>query len=309
MRIAKKVSFLLLLLLYITNLILSIIFFRVDVVHYSSVKRYFISHSRKMGTGVRGSQNCARCRNHGLTNSLKGHKKNCIFRDCECEKCLETKDRQKYIAEEIANHRESDATFDDISTVINSGFTGPVYEEISDDSSSQVSQLMIESLSSPTVSESRKDQHCSRCRNHGFDQILKGHKSFCPYRFCQCVKCEVTVRRREVMAKQIKDYRDSKSTITSSSMYEITPDLAVTSQTPDISNFCIQQFVDYEPEEQEPGINSDLFFMIQSLFEKYACQGNNEKIQFVRAFTELANFDWQNIESALEKGKCGIEMN
>lgn len=38
-------------------------------------------------TGSRVTRNCSRCRNHGLKNSQKGHKKNCMFRDCLCEFC------------------------------------------------------------------------------------------------------------------------------------------------------------------------------------------------------------------------------
>jgi DM DNA binding domain len=144
-------------------------------------------------------------------------------------------------------------------------------------------------------SEVRKDQQCSRCRNHGKFQLLRGHKNACPFANCICSKCEITMKRREIMAKQIKDYRNLKTTdevISSPEVLE-SPEIV-----PDFENLCVQHFVDYEPME-----NRDLFFMIQSLYEKYANQNNENKIQLIYAFAHLAKGNWDEIEKALEKGE------
>lgn len=44
---------------------------------------------------------------------------------------------------------------------------------------------------------------CARCRNHNRHTPLRGHKRYCQFRKCQCSRCQLTVDRQRIMAKQV----------------------------------------------------------------------------------------------------------
>ncbi|XP_053646635.2 doublesex- and mab-3-related transcription factor 1Y-like [Cherax quadricarinatus] len=44
---------------------------------------------------------------------------------------------------------------------------------------------------------------CARCRNHHIHTPLRGHKRYCPFRLCQCERCQLTVQRQKIMAQQV----------------------------------------------------------------------------------------------------------
>ena len=56
----------------------------------------------------------------------------------------------------------------------------------------------------------RKQPKCGRCKTHGINIVLKGHKRYCRYRNCTCGPCLLHDERRDNMRRQTAMKRAQK---------------------------------------------------------------------------------------------------
>lgn len=76
-------------------------------------------------------------------------------------------------------------------------------------------------------SRAKRDPYCSRCRNHGVEARVKGHKRHCEFKICKCEGCRLVEWRQLVSAAQIKRRRNLRQDEESGRQIEVTPPVLV----------------------------------------------------------------------------------
>lgn len=246
---------------------------------------------------VRSNQMCSRCRNHDVQSILKGHKRICQYIGCMCVRCEETKTRQKYIASEIAYHRKHLKSSGSYS---GSDIAKPIF-------------INFVKKSRSTKTETRRNQMCARCKNHGVDNPLKGHKSQCIYADCQCDTCQITSERRKIMAKQIRDYRQTTK-------HDENVEVILTEDFGDEEQSRIQLPKLTAIKEMEGPLSPPLstksspppfpdeFYMAQSLYEQFILEHPRKIFQLIYAFVMQSSHNFGLLENSLQDGKFFLKI-
>ena len=85
--------------------------------------------------------------------------------------------------------------------------TAPISMASSSQQSLQLSPLQVSQIS--TIPPSRVPK-CARCRCHGIDRNLKGHKERCQFKDCTCRSCLLVVERQKITAARVAHLRQQR---------------------------------------------------------------------------------------------------
>ncbi|GMR58895.1 hypothetical protein PMAYCL1PPCAC_29090, partial [Pristionchus mayeri] len=187
---------------------------------------------------------CQRCLNHGKLEPRKNHKCECQFAHCTCSKCILVEKRRVLNTQlhELEESESKDKVVIKDEMIYDEGMgeerrspghprikggSFPLLRSLSIGLSVSSSSMMtsvgfypsslggsrafelslsaIKHVLEPEgVSYTKRIPNCQKCGQHGRKSRLKGHKRVCPYRDCNCPKCQVVSERQKLMADQIK---------------------------------------------------------------------------------------------------------
>lgn len=183
----------------------------------------------------RSSYMCRKCRAHGKRLAVKGHKRNCPFRNCTCAVCSLVNYGRHIVAKQIAlyrdqkNHHHFNHSHQQIPHPhhqYSMGLRSAAYQlnngirtflgqpdslgtaDIKRAKDGDLTGRGIRSDKLHNTNDMIEDDgpHCRRCRNHGESNPWKGHKKTCPYRCCICQQCILISLRKSNEKNLSKSY-------------------------------------------------------------------------------------------------------
>ncbi|KAE9556707.1 hypothetical protein FO519_000113 [Halicephalobus sp. NKZ332] len=156
---------------------------------------------------------CQRCLNHGRLEPRKNHKCECIFANCTCNKCILV-EKRRVLNTQLHELEETDS--------------GDTAESPAAGVPEAFQNRGIENYEIPNFGRIKGERvpNCQKCGQHGRKSRLKGHKRVCPFKDCNCPKCQVVTERQKLMADQIKiRRRQRKDTLMNLTREKITATL------------------------------------------------------------------------------------
>lgn len=96
----------------------------------------------------------------------------------------------------------------ELTRLIGKSFSYKLFFPIGMEENPQSNEPSSESLSDSGMSQ--RVPKCARCRSHGINRELKGHKEKCQFKDCQCRSCLLVVERQKITATRVAHLRHQR---------------------------------------------------------------------------------------------------